>query len=32
LSDANVAYAACAEAETRQRVAELKVMYAWLFR
>jgi uncharacterized protein YecT (DUF1311 family) len=31
-STASLAYAACAEAETRQRVDELKVMYAWLFK
>jgi len=31
LSVASLAYAACAEADTRQRVDELKIMYAWLF-
>lgn len=31
-STASLAYAACAEADTRQRVEELKLMYAWLFR
>jgi uncharacterized protein YecT (DUF1311 family) len=28
---ASVVYAACLEADTRQRVEELKTMYAWLF-
>jgi uncharacterized protein YecT (DUF1311 family) len=32
LSVASLAYVACAEADTRQRVMELKIMYAWLFR
>jgi uncharacterized protein YecT (DUF1311 family) len=32
LSVASLAYVACAEANTRQRVEELKLMYAWLFR
>ena len=30
-STASLAYAACLEADTRQRVEELKTMYAWLF-
>src|ERR1017187_1211221 len=32
LSVSSLAYVACAEANTRQRVEELKLMYAWLFR
>jgi uncharacterized protein YecT (DUF1311 family) len=32
LSTSSLAYAACAEADTRQRVEELKIMYAWLFK
>jgi uncharacterized protein YecT (DUF1311 family) len=32
LSTSSLAYAACAEAITRQRVDDLKIIYAWLFR
>jgi uncharacterized protein YecT (DUF1311 family) len=32
LATSNLAYAACAEAKTRERVEEVKIMYAWLFR
>ena len=32
LSTSSLAYAACAEAVTRQRVEDLKVIYAWLFK
>jgi uncharacterized protein YecT (DUF1311 family) len=32
LSTSSLAYAACAEALTRQRVADLKIIYAWLFK
>jgi hypothetical protein len=32
LRTSSLAYVACAEADTRQRVEELKLMYAWLFR
>jgi uncharacterized protein YecT (DUF1311 family) len=32
LAVSNLAYAACAEAQTRQRVEDVKIMYAWLFK
>jgi len=32
LRTSSLAYVACAEADTRQRAEELKLMYAWLFR
>jgi len=32
LSTSSLAYAACAEALTRQRVEDLKIIYAWLFK
>ena len=32
LAPADLAYAACAEVITRQRVVELKMMYSWLFK
>ena len=32
LSTSSLAYVACAEALTRQRVEDLKIIYAWLFK